>query len=401
MLDFIVQYDLLRAADHPARRVAWLWPGRIPLGKVTLLIGDPGLGKSLIALDVAARISRAAPWPEERVESQATRVESQNSAAGSPLSTLPSPLPASTLILSAEDDLADTIRPRLDACGADSGRVYLLPSVADLRHDFKAVRESVERMPDCRLIVVDPLNAYVGPTDTHFQTVVRRVLAPLTQLAREKEIAILAVAHLRKSSGAAIYRAAGSIGFVSAARAVWIVARDPNDAGRNLLLPLKSNLTSAACGLAFRILPRPPLDMPAIEWDPAPITTPADELLAPQTRPRPPSPDREAARAWLQEALAAGPRPARDVIAEGESRGFPVRMLRRAFQDVEGHTKKRGLIHGWWWALGPGFETAKGQKLDDLFEGDRKPPLGRVDSSLAGSMAILDRLRRERDEDET
>jgi hypothetical protein len=391
-LDHTVQYDLVRAGDQPARGVDWLWPERIPLGKVTLLVGDPGLGKSLIALDVASRVSRGAHWPD-----QGSGFGVQNPNLNPEPRTLNPP--GSVLILSAEDDLADTIRPRLDACGADCDHVFLLPSVADLRHDFGQLRDSIDRMSDCRLIVVDPLNAYVGPNDTHFQVVVRRVLAPLARLALQRRIAVLAVAHLRKSHGPPIYRTAGSMGFVSAARAVWVVGRDPTDAGRKLLLPLKTNLTAAASGLAYRIESQPPLGVPAIVWEESPVTTSADEALAAQPRPQPPSPDRTAARAWLCEALTAGPRPAKELIDEGQRRGFLRRTLQRAFHELEGHTTKRGLVHGWWWALGPDIETAEGPKSRDIFEDVTAVPPDGLAFSPAESMAFLDRILRRRDND--
>lgn len=119
------------ATDYPAEEVEWLWPGKIPIGKVTLLIGDPGLGKSLIALDAAARVTRGKPFPKG-FASSATKNPTKHAPppnhlnpeprtlnpppnSGSRQSTLNSRLPGSVLILSAEDQIADTIRPRLDA----------------------------------------------------------------------------------------------------------------------------------------------------------------------------------------------------------------------------------------------------------------------------------------------
>ncbi len=128
--------QLLCAADHPAQPVAWLWPQRIPLGKVTLLAGDPGLGKSLLALDIAARVTGGLPFPEAPANfaSSATTnttsppnhsacvfATSNSNLPPSPLPLPPSQLPGSVLILSISDDFADTIRPRLDAAGADPG----------------------------------------------------------------------------------------------------------------------------------------------------------------------------------------------------------------------------------------------------------------------------------------
>ena len=90
------------------------------------------------------------------------------------------------LFLTTDDDVADTIRPRLEAHGANVDRVFFVPSLADLRHDFAKLEATLDRIPDCRLIVVDPVNAYVGPSDSHFHTIVRKVLSPLAKLAARR-----------------------------------------------------------------------------------------------------------------------------------------------------------------------------------------------------------------------
>ncbi|MCI0335319.1 MAG: AAA family ATPase [Planctomycetes bacterium] len=336
--------QLVCASDCDAQSVEWLWPDKIPIGKVTLLIGDPGTGKSLVALDIAARASRAAPWPDEvGPPSRGGHDTVDIDAAGAARLAAPT---ASTLILSATDDFADTIRPRLDAAGADPRRIFFIPSIANLREDFAQLRVAVNCAPNCRLIIIDPINAYVGPSDCHFHSVVRKVLAPLAQLAAEKRIAVLAVAHLRKNDGAAIYRAAGSMGFVAAARAVWTVCRDHENPGRTLFLPLKNNLGPTACGLAYTIEPRGQCGAVAISWHSAPITTSAEEALHSAE-----ATDLNRARQWLRKALAHGPRSASEVTQEAEHYGFHQRTLRRALHAIGGHTQNRGLLEGWWWSI--------------------------------------------------
>lgn len=155
-----------RVADVATERVRWLWQGRIPLGKVTVLDGDPGLGKSTFTLDLAARVSTASPLPTgERPEA-----------------------PASVILLSAEDGIADTIRPRLEAAEADLDRVHVFEHVLDL--------EGVPRPPSipmdvahierlvvtegATLVVVDPLMAYLGAgVDSHRDQDVRRAMFAL------------------------------------------------------------------------------------------------------------------------------------------------------------------------------------------------------------------------------
>jgi hypothetical protein len=336
--------QLLRASDHPAHPVEWLWPEKIPIGKVSLIIGDPGLGKSLLALDIAARLSRASSWPTTNNET-ATSLPSSNSSLDIRHSSFPTP--SSTLLLSANDDLADTIRPRLDAAGADPSRIYVLNSVTDLRTEFAKLRAAIDSAPDCRLLIIDPINAYVGPGDSHFHSVVRKVLAPLAELAAEKRIAVVAIAHLRKTEGAAIYRAAGSMGFVASARVIWTVSRDPEDSSRQLLLPLKNNLTATACGLAYSITSEPGSGAPAIAWHASPIDMSSEHGLS-----RGEAADLHAVRIWLRKALANGPRSASDIKEAGQQFDFQERTLRRALHAIGGTTQNRGIIDGWWWSLG-------------------------------------------------
>jgi hypothetical protein len=258
--------------------------------------------------------------------------------------------PASAVILSAEDDLAETIRPRLEAHAADCQRIFVLPSLADLRNDFEELQAAIDRMTDCRLLVIDPINAYVGPADSHFHTIVRKILAPLAQFAAAKRMAVLAVTHLRKHDGAAIYRATGSMGYVATARAVWTVCRDRNTPGRHLMLPLKNNLAPAACGLAYTLEPHPDFAAPVVRWHPDPIEISVDEALAPKPR-GPEAVDEIAAGKWLRNVLAAGPKSASDLLEEGNQRGFASRTLQRTLHAIGGHTEKRGIFEGWWWSL--------------------------------------------------
>jgi hypothetical protein len=159
-------------ADVQPRPVSWLWPGRIPLGRITLLVGRPGEGKSFLTIDVAARVTTGTPWPDGTDCPQ-----------------------GSVILISAEDDPADTIRPRLDAHYADVRRVHLLSAVRRVDDDGEyerlisladvdAIEAALVRLPDCRLIVVDPIGSFLGGrTDAHRDNEVRSVLAPIAVLA--------------------------------------------------------------------------------------------------------------------------------------------------------------------------------------------------------------------------
>ena len=262
------------------------------------------------------------------------------------------------LILSAEDQIADTIRPRLDAHGADPAKIFFAPQLTDLRRDLAKLTATLDQLRDCRLIVVDPVNAYVGPSDSHFHTIVRKVLAPLAELAAKRRIAILAVTHLRKNSGAAITRAAGSMGFVAAARSVWTVCRDntscrgQNNPGRNLLLPVKNNLGPLGAGLAYSIATHRENGAAIIHWHAAPVTISAEDALTPPHKPRgPEAEERRHAGEWLLRALADGPHEAWRIIDEGKHRGFSERTFRRALREINGDTRKDAFYGGWTWTL--------------------------------------------------
>jgi len=355
--------QLHRVADSPSEPLHWLWPGRIPIGSITLLAGDPGVGKSLFALDLAARVTTGAAWPDEkRVQGGGGQAEGKPIHPNPPPFTLPIPpaqlppanSPGSVLILSASDPLSTTLRPRLDAAGADPARVMVVDNITNLRTQMDRLRVAVETLPDLKLLILDPINFYVGPGDAHFQTVVRSVLQPLSELAQRRGLAVLAITHFRKNDGAALQRAAGSMGFVATARTIWTIVADPAETSRRYLLPVKTNLAAPATPLAFHILPLPPgagpcegASAPALHWDPTPA---ADELASLRATPR--STSRDEAKRFLEQALANGPCPADQLFKEADHRGLTRRTLQRAFHDLAGHTKKVGFSAGWWWSLG-------------------------------------------------
>jgi hypothetical protein len=333
-------------AEVQAETVAWLWPGRIAIGKVTLLYGDPGLGKSLVTLDIAARVSRGAAWPDKRGEERPS---------------------GSVILLSAEDDAADTLRPRLDAHEADCQRIHVLKAIHtydnkgdhvrafDLTRDIEQLRQVLDKTPDCRLVIIDPISAYLGKADSHVNADVRAALAPLAELATEKRIAILAVTHLRKGDGAAIHRGMGSMGFVAAARAAWVVAKDKRNPSRRVMLAVKNNLADdgASTGLAYTIEGHGPDGAPVVCWEADPVTLTADEALAaePKRRGRPPE-ERECAEEWLRKALADYARPAKELLQEAkEAHCISSRTLERAKHKLGVIAFQKVIPGPWYWRL--------------------------------------------------
>jgi RecA/RadA recombinase len=262
-------------SDIAPEKIEWLWPGRIAIGKLTLIAGEPGLGKSQITLQVAAAVTKGDRWPGN----------DDNAPSGS------------VIILSAEDGLADTTRPRFDAAGGDTSRVgvvraietkggngELLQSSFNLSSDLALLEAEIIRRGDVRLVIIDPVSSYMGNTDSHKNSDVRGVLEPIGNLAERLRVAVLGITHLSKGDGRAINRFIGSIAFIAAARAAFTVVSDPDDETglRRLFLQVKNNIAPPAPGLAFRLEQREIGDgiiASAVAWDSSPVTVSADEAL--------------------------------------------------------------------------------------------------------------------------
>jgi hypothetical protein len=325
--------------------IDWIWPAHIARGKITLIQGRPDLGKSLVTLDVAARVSTAATWPD-----------------GTPGLVEP----GNVLIYSGEDTLEDTIVPRLIAAGADLSRVRVVP-MGSLQLDeggLTAVEQTLA-MRHTALFIVDPLAACVGRIDTHRNAEVRRLMGDLSAIATRQQVGILALAHLNKQGGArAIDRSQGSIAFNAHARFVLQIGPDPADdpdgsdpEGRRLLVPVKVNVARRPPGLAYRAhaVPVALADgestlVPRLLWDDDPVTISADQLAeaAPDRHGRPPT-ARLTATAFLQERLADGPQQALGLKADAHLAGIKVRTLDQAKKSL-GVVSTRSGEH-WLWAL--------------------------------------------------
>lgn len=327
-------------ADIAPQRVAWLWPGRIPLARISMMVGTPGAGKSFLCADLAAHVSTGSPWPD-----------------GAPCER------GDVLLLCAEDDPADTLRPRLDAHRADASRIHILRGESSSRHgdeprpitlhDVAVVDAALQSVPGCRLLIIDPIGSYLGGrTDAHRDNEVRSVLAPMAALAARHCVACLIVAHRRKGLvGGADEAALGSVGFVGLSRATMHLSRDPQNRNRRLLLPGKNNMGPEQTGLTFAILGDPP----SLAWEREPIKMHADDGIAAErsaqtAKPRPDADVQAAAESWLSETLESGPRPARDVIDEWTSgEAGSKRTLDRARKALGVEAYRETVPGAWWW----------------------------------------------------
>ena len=343
---------LVRLSDVEPEEIRWLWPGRIPLGKLTILDGDPGTSKTTLALDLAARVSRGEAMPD------GSKTDLDR--------------PRGIVLLTAEDGLADTIRPRLDAAGADAEQVVALQAVTGPTgrerlptiQDVGALREGIDAV-DAALVILDPLVAYLGSgVDSHRDASVRAVLGGLAQLAEETGVAVLAIRHLNKSeSSNALYRGGGSIAFTASARSVLLAGRDPGDPTRErkVLASSKCNVAEPQTSLAYRSI-MASNGAVCIEWL---GTSPhsADDLL--RERPRNGLSKLEEAKQWLQDELGDGPAQTTELEERAELCELSWRTVRRASRELGVKPRKEGYGGPWVWELPDQEHEGREQEDDD------------------------------------
>jgi AAA domain len=336
------------AADITPEPVEWLWPGRIAIGKQTLLAGEAGLGKSQVTIGVAAAVSNGGPWPCS--EGQA------------PLGNV--------IILSAEDGAADTVIPRLMAAGADRQRVHLISAVTsengkgrrafDLQSDLDLLEAKIAEIGDVKLVIIDPISSYLGrKVDSHVNAAVRATLEPVGEMAERFRVAFLSVTHPPKgSTTTAINRFIGSVAFVAAARSAFMVTRDADNEERRLFLPVKNNLAPLGKGLAFwleqRIVGDPGKGIvnSAVHWESEPVTITADQALAETDGGAEQHGARREAEEFLREILAHPEGvAAKDAEEEARAKGIASRTLKRARKKLGVVAEKNGMEGGWIWRL--------------------------------------------------
>ncbi|MBA2449413.1 MAG: AAA family ATPase, partial [Chloroflexi bacterium] len=333
-------FETVSVGDVEAETVRWFWPGYLPLGKLTLIDGDPGLGKSALTLDLCARASTGRAMPD------GTRGDLDG--------------PVDVLLLSAEDDVADTIRPRLEAAGADLSRVHILASVGEgvnarmpTLADVDAIRGAIRRH-HAKGLVFDPIMSYLPDgVNSARDHEVRRAIAPLSRMVAEEGCLALAVRHLNKNEGVgALYRGGGSIAFIGAARAALLVAPDPDDpSGERVVLAMnKCNLAKLPPSWSYTRVTSDVSGMLVIRWESENRHT-AKSLLAVASRAGKTKSTRDI-DAWLKELLQGGPRLAGEVEALGEAEGYSATRLRRARDRIGAVAAKTGAPPApWAWSL--------------------------------------------------
>jgi hypothetical protein len=327
----------VRAADVKLRRVEWLWDGWIPRGKISVLDGNPGLAKSTITLYLAARITTGRAMPD--------------GAAG---------ISGAVVVVSYEDDPADTIVPRFLTAGGDGSRMHLANVVktADSVEPFELPDhvphlEALTISTGAVLVVIDPLMAALaGDVKSGIDHDVRRALAPLKSMAERTGAAVLVVRHLNKSAKVTdpLLRGGGSIGIIGAARAGLIVGRDPDDPSRRVLALSKSNLApDTRPSLAYCVETDAEYDVGRLRWLGTCDQTARDLLDADQ---EPTGAVGEAASV-LRELLEEGPQLATEAKSYCNDAGISGRTLDRAKKSlgVQARPRVNGDGRTWWWSL--------------------------------------------------
>lgn len=352
------EMEVVCMSDVVMKAIEWLWPERIACGKLTVIAGHPGLGKSQITANFAATVSTGRGWPE----------------------TL-DPAPAgSVLFLSAEDEADDTIKPRLVAAGADVSKCHVIQAVHvaegqktkqrsfDLVQDVERLGRAFVKIGDVRLIIIDPISAYLGKVDSHNNAELRSALKPLSDLASKHGVTVLMVTHLNKSVGMEfINRISGSGGMIAAARAGYAVIQDEASPEVRYFVPIKNNLGDDRTGLAFHIEPVvvDGISTSRIVWrsglvDARSITHPKPDAAASSSNP---------AVGFLKDLLSSGSMMASDVFQHAEDAFYTKRNMRTAAKKLGVKVRKKGMKEGFEWTLPsvtPKPEDAEGCEDDSV-----------------------------------
>lgn len=336
------EVDLICMNDIESKPIEWLWKYRIALGKPTVIAGNGGLGKSQLTAYLAKEVTTGGCFHNE---SEPTKI-------------------GSMIFLSAEDDPADTIKPRLVAVGANVRLCHVLSAINtedhkgnkgkrnfDLTQDIERLGKVCETLGNVRLIVIDPISAYLGGTDSHNNSDMRGLLMPLSDMAAKHNVALVLITHLNKSTNQDAHsRVIGSVGLVNAARAAYMVQKDAEKPEIRYFVPIKNNIGNDYDGFAFSIEEvdlENDIKTSKIYWHQG--TVEAQKILNPQSEEKPTATN--GAADFLRELLANKPMLAKDIFEEAEGAGYNKPAIQRAAKRLGVIRKKLGITDGWQWSL--------------------------------------------------
>lgn len=346
---------LVTLADATERKLRWLWPGRLPLGHLVIIDGDPGAGKSTVVQDWAARASSATQWPD-----------------GQPI-----PKPANTLLMTAEEGISDTILPRFRIAGGDLSRFTVLnhiptesgPRLPSIPADLDYI-EQVIAQRQITILILDVLNAFLGDSiDTKSDAKMRRALYHLFTLAQRRQIVVIALRHLKKDPNEknALYRGGGSIAITGQARAVYLAAQDPANPGRRILAATKNSNAALPKSLAYVFINDPETECAIVDWvgedtrsvyDLLDVQADLDEIE-----------EQDSTAQWIQDYLfaAGGEAPFSAILADSRKHGIAKATLQRARRRAGASYRRAGWQQGSVWNLDQAV-------MDDLKAHSPHPP---------------------------
>lgn len=310
--------EIICLQDVEVEAVEWLWYPYIPFGKLTIMQGDPGCGKTMAALTLAAILSTGAPLPfsEERRE------------------------PVTVIYQTSEDGIGDTIKPRLLAAGADCARIKIINEEKNALYFDDARIERAIVQEQARLLILDPLSAYVGKDVSLNQAVeVRNAFRCLYGVAQRTKCAILIIAHMNKSAGInALYRTSGSIDVAGAVRSILAVSKYKKSPTQRVIVPVKSNLAPAGKSILYELSDH--IDwVDELEVDPDSLLNGWDDV-----------PNKtEVAVSELAGLLTGKELPQKEIMKHFESMGISQRTVENAKKKIGVKSTKRG--DAWYWSL--------------------------------------------------
>ena len=309
---------LINMQDIEVEAISWLWYPFIPYGKVTIIQGDPGEGKTTLVLQIIARL---------------TKGESIINENANP--------PINVIYQTAEDGLADTIKPRLLAANADCSKVLVIDD-KDMPLTMRDERlEQAIIETNAKLVVLDPIQGFLGAdVDMHRANEIRPIMKHIAELAEKYKCAVILIGHMNKCSvGKSAYRGLGSIDFQAAARSVLIVGRIKDEPEIRVVCQTKSSLAPEAKAFAFRLS-----DENGFEWIGEYDIT-ADDLLSGTAK----GTKKQAAMDFLEKVLADGQMPQSVIMELAKQKGISEKTLRNAKEELG--VKSKRVNNQWYWSL--------------------------------------------------
>lgn len=338
-------------SSYERREYSWRSTNRLARGKITILDGDPGLGKSTLLAAWAALVTRGealwdgTPQPERGV-----------------------------ILLSAEDDPHDTIRPRIEAAGGDLDRVMLINELPETDKDGNPLyyptgdiqkrlfnfpddslllEQAIEHM-NAGLVVVDPLFGFLSPdVKVNSDPDIRRALNPLALMAQRTGVSVILVRHLNKSGGVnSLYRGGGSIGIIGLARIGLLLGRSKRDEKMRVLAGTLNNIGPLPKSLGFYLESVEGTGVAMMSFV-GEVNESANDLLIGEIEDQTDADEADECVDWLRDLLTAGPREKADVMKQGKNRGFSERAIKKAKSKLNIKSNPGGFQGSWLWTLPP------------------------------------------------